>query len=280
MKKQITLLFTILISSLIYSQTEYIEKYDSGKIKVKGFLIDSILTGNYVEFYENGQIKTEGEFKNCEYETNHTKIYVAGCGVGNNSTVRRGKKHGEWKDYYENGVLESKYSYYCGLRQGNFFNYEKNGKLYWIDFYTADKLMATQEFYENGLLEKTSTFSYEYSKHDEHDLMKTVESEYYEDGSLKIQRVIQELKDDIEKEEFKEYYKNGFLKTESTIIDLDKNGIFREFYENGNTKYEGIFKDDKPIDKHYYFNFKGEVTKIETWKDGKIINTELKKASG
>ena len=95
-----------------------------------------------------------------------------------------------------------------------------------------------------------------------------------------IKYIIQELKDDIEKENFKEYYPNGFIKTESEIIDLDKNGVFREFYENGNTKYEGIFKDDKPIDKQYYYNSKGEVFKIETWKYGKIIETEIKKASG
>lgn len=137
--------------------------------------------------------------------------------------------------------------------------------------------MATQEFYENGFLEKTSTFSYEYSEHDDHDLMKTVESEYYEDGSTKIQRIIQELKDDIEKENYKEYYKNGFLKIESEIIDLDKDGIYREFYENGNKKYEGFFKNDNPIDKQYFYNLKGEITKIEIWKDGKLIETEIKK---
>ncbi|RCS28213.1 hypothetical protein DUT90_01120 [Polaribacter sp. WD7] len=279
MKYRITLLLTFLVSSLIYSQTEYVEKYDSGQIKIKGFIIDSVFIGKYLEYYENGQVKIKGEFKNCEYETNHTKIYVAGCGVGNNSSIRNGKKHGEWKYFYENGILKSKDNYFCDLRQGNFFNYRQNGKLYWIDFYTADKLMGTQEFYENGLLEKISTFSYEYNEHDGHNLMKTVESEYYEDGSMNIQRIIQELKDDIEKESFKEYYPNGFLKIESEIIDLDKNGIYREFYENGNIKYEGIFKDDKPIDKQYY-NQKGEITKIETWKEGKIINTELKKASG
>tara|TARA_R110000744_G_scaffold107846_1_gene204484 strand:- start:353 stop:1195 length:843 start_codon:yes stop_codon:yes gene_type:complete len=280
MKYQLSLLFTILVSSLIYSQTEYVEKYDNGQIKIQGFLIDSVLTGKYTEYYKNGQIKTTGEFKNCEYETNHTKIYLTGCGVGNNSTIRKGKKHGEWRDYYENGILESKYNYFCGLRQGNFFNYQKDGKLYWIDFYTANKEMGTQEFYENGLLEKISTYSYEYSEHDGHDLKRTVETEYYEDGSLKIQRVIQELKDDIEKESLKEYYSNGFLKTESEIIDLDKNGVYREFYENGNTKYEGIFKDDEPIDKQYFYNSNGEIIKIETWKDGKLIETEIKKASG
>lgn len=280
MKNQLSLLFIILVSSLIYSQTEYVEKYDNGQIKIQGFLTDSVLIGKYTEYYKNGQIKTTGEFKNCEYETNHSKIYKLTCGVGNNSTIRKGKKHGEWKDYYENGILESKYNYFCGLRQGNFFHYQKNGKLYWIDFYTADKEMGTQEFYENGLLEKISTYSYEYSEHDGHDLKRTVETEYYEDGSLKIQRVIQELKDDIEKESFKEYFPNGFLKTECEIIDLDKNGVYREFYENGNTKYEGIFKDDEPIDKQYFYNSNGEITKIETWKDGKIIKTEIKKASG
>ncbi|MEK6152522.1 hypothetical protein WIW50_04655 [Flavobacteriaceae bacterium 3-367] len=280
MKHNLVLLFSILISSLIYSQTEYVEKYDGGQIKVKGFVVDSILTGNYMEYYKNGQIKSQGELKNCEYETNHTKIYMASCGVGNNLNIRKGKKHGLWTDYYENGVLKSNYNYYCGLRQGNFFYYYESGNLESIDFYSADKQMGTQEFHKNGVLSLTATYSYEYSEHDGHDLKSTMESEYYEDGSLRIQRTVQELKDDVEKERFKEYYPNGFLKTETEMVDLDKNGIHREFYENGNTKYEGIFKDDKPIDKQYYYNTKGEITKIEIWKNGKIADTELKKTSG
>lgn len=130
MKHQLLLLLSFLISSLIYSQTEYIAKYDNGQTKFQGFLIDSVLIGKYTEYYKNGQVKTTGEFKNCEYETNQTKIYVSGCGVGNNSTIRKGKKHGEWKDYFENGILKRKYNYHCGLKQGNFFNYLKDGKLY------------------------------------------------------------------------------------------------------------------------------------------------------
>lgn len=277
MSQKLILLITIfLFCNSIFSQKEYTEKYGNGKIKIKGFIIDNTLIGDYIEYYKNGDIKTQGEFKDCKYETNHTKIYIADCGVGNNLNIRKGKKHGEWKDYYENGTLKSKYNYFCGLRQGNYFYYRENGKLDWIDFYAADKEMGTQEFYENGLLSKNSTYSYLYSKHDGHDLKATVETEYYEDGSVKIQRTIKELQGDIEKESFKEYYPNGFLKTESEIIDLDKNGVYREFYENGNTKYEGIFKDDKPIDKQYYYNLKGEVVKIQTWKKGIIVNTEIK----
>jgi len=275
-QKLIFFITTFLLCNSMFSQKEYTEKYDNGKIKVKGSIVDNTLIGDYVEYYKNGEIKTYGEFKDCQYETNHTKIYIAGCGVGNNLDTQKGKKHGEWKDYYENGTLKSKYNYFCGLRQGNYFYYRENGKLDWIDFYTADKEMGTQEFYENGLLSKNSTYSYQYSKHDGHDLKATVETEYYEDGSVKIQRTIKELRDDIEKESFKEYYPNGFLKTESEIVDLDKNGVYREFYENGNTKYEGIFKDDKPIDKQYYYNPNGEVVKIETWKKGIIVNTEIK----
>ena len=73
MKYQLSILLTILVSSLIYSQTEYVEKYDNRQIKIQGFLIDSVLIGKYTEYYKSGQIKTTGEFKNCEYETNHTK---------------------------------------------------------------------------------------------------------------------------------------------------------------------------------------------------------------
>ncbi|GAK98158.1 hypothetical protein JCM19294_791 [Nonlabens tegetincola] len=280
MKNQISTLLIILVSSLIYSQTEYVEKYDNGQIKIQGFLIDSVLTGKFTEYYKSGQIKTTGEYKNCEYETNHTRIYLGGCGVGNNSSFRKGKKDGEWKHYFENGILKSKTSYFCGLKQGNFFYYHENGTVFFIDFYTADTLMGTQMFYENGQLKLVSTYSYEYSKYDEHDLKRTVETEYYKDGSCKIQRVIQELKNNVEKENYKEYYPNGFLKTDSQIINHDKNGIYREYYENGNTKYEGFFKDDQPIDKEYFYNSNGEVIKVLTWKDGKIIETEIRNARG
>lgn len=279
MKYNFTLLLSIFLSSLIYSQTEYLEKYDNGEIKIKGSLIDSVLLGKYTEYYKNGQVKTTGEFKNCEYKTNRVEVFVGRCGADFYTKLAQGRKHGVWTEYYENGVLKSKSNYFCGLSQGNFFYYHENGKLFFIDFYTENKLLGTQEFYENGFLKIISTYTYEYDEQEENYLKKTVETEYYNNGSLKIQRIIQELKGDIEKETLKEYYLNGFLKIESETLDLDKNGIYRECYENGNTKYVGIFKDDEPIGKQYYYNESGEITKIETWEKGKIIKIENNKAT-
>ncbi|RAR46872.1 hypothetical protein [Flavobacterium lacus] len=63
MKNKIILLLSILTTSSIYSQTEYVEKYENGEIKLKGFVIDSVLIGNYLEYYETRTLKTQVNLK-------------------------------------------------------------------------------------------------------------------------------------------------------------------------------------------------------------------------
>lgn len=49
-----------------------------------------------------------------------------------------------------------------------------------------------------------------------------------------------------------------------------------EFYDNGHAKYEGKYIDEERVEKHYYYNHKGEVTKIESWEAGKLISIQNK----
>jgi antitoxin component YwqK of YwqJK toxin-antitoxin module len=295
MKKQLIVLLSIFISSSTFSQTEYVERYDNGQIKIKGFIKDSLFTGKYLEYFQNGNVKVEGEFKNCEYKTNYTKLTRNIFPVNINSGIIEGVKHGIWEYYYQNGVLSGKANFLCGLKQGSFFYYREDGKIRWIDFYSYDKKMGTHVFYESGLLSETKLYAYEYNKSNELESKLIIETEYYEDGSLKEKNIRKEVNGENQEKDYKEYYTNGFLKSEISSsngiyrrfyqngnieIEMSLNGQFyKKFYENGNIQSKEYFKEDKPIGKQYYYDINGEITKIETWKDGKVVSVELKKAN-
>lgn len=279
----IFILLIFLNSCEIYSQEKYVEKYPNGNLKVEGFLVGKTLDSVYKEYYENGNIKTEGFYKNCEYKTNHISIYssLQTCGrINIKDSINIGKYHGTWKNYYENGILKSVFNYHCSFLQGNNYTYYENGNLESIEFYNGGNLLTSIEYYENGFVAKNSLYTYIHNKKESRNLKTTRELEYYENGNLKIQREIIEKEKNVEIETVKEYYPNGFLKSKTELIDLEKNGIYREYYENGNVKYEGEFKNDKPIEKHYFYREDGRIDKIETWKKNKLIPLKDYKYNG
>lgn len=271
--KLLTFIF-LLYFAKNYSQEKYIVKYKNGMTKIEGFIKDNTLDSIYKEFYENGNLKTEGFYKNCEYKTNRKGIYIAVCGVGKDKdTIAIGKRHGTWKNYYENGILSYTTNFHCNIQQGNYYSYDKEGKLETIRFYNEGKLIYSQEFNENGIIIETSNFKYEYGKPESFKKVHTFQ--FYENGNLKSENIVNE-NNDTEIEDYKEYYQNGFLKLEKYTINGNKNKVYREYFENGNVKYEGLFKNDYPIKKQYFYNENGTLMKIETWKNRKLIKTETK----
>jgi antitoxin component YwqK of YwqJK toxin-antitoxin module len=275
--KRIILSLILSMNIFAYSQEKYIEKYENGNIKIDGYIFDKTLDSIFKEYYENGEIKQEGFFRNCNYETNRIKLYTSSCGYGNSSElIQNGKKHGTWKSYYTNGKIQSITNYHCNFSQGNFYYYDENEHLESLEFYNQGDLLTSIEYFKNGNIEKNSIFTYEHNKKISKNLKTTIELDYYEDGKLKIQRKIIEKENDTEIEYVKEYFQNGFLKEESELKDSDKDGVYREYYENGNVKYAGKFKDDKPIEKQYFYHENGKQQKIEYWKKGKLIKTEIK----
>ncbi|MNX34802.1 MORN repeat variant [compost metagenome] len=268
-----TILLLIFIVK-IYSQQKYITKYENGKTKTESFINKNTLDSIYKEYYQNGNLKTEGFYKDCEYKTNRKGIYIAGCGVGKEKdTIQVGKKHGIWKNYYENGTLSYTANYHCNIMQGNNFSYNKDGKLETIEFYNEGKLMYAQEFNENGIVVETSDYKYEVGKNE--NFKKVHIFQFYDNGDLKSENTLEESnKKDIET--YKEYFYNGFLKIEKNTINNEKVGVYREYFENGNIKYEGIFDKNIPVKKQYFYNEDGSVSKIETWKNGKLLKTQPK----
>lgn len=255
----------------IYSQQKYIVNYENGKIKIESYVKENTLDSIYKEYYDTGILKTEGIYKNCEYKTNHKGIYITGCGVGSElDKIKIGKKHGIWKNYYENGILSYTSNFHCGIIQGNTFSYDKTGKLETIEFYNEGKLIYSQEFNEIGIVVETSNYKYKFHKPENSKNIHTFK--FYDNGDLKSENIIDE---DNEKEDelYTEYYSNGFLKLEKHTVNGNRFGIYREYYENGNIKYEGIFKNDVPVKKQYFYNENGNVQKVEIWKNGKLIKS-------
>ncbi|WP_338764439.1 hypothetical protein WAF17_21855 [Bernardetia sp. ABR2-2B] len=61
------------------------EYYESGQLKVEGFVKNNRYDSTFISYYENGQIKAQGSFKDCVFETNAIRIEVLGfayCNTG------------------------------------------------------------------------------------------------------------------------------------------------------------------------------------------------------
>jgi antitoxin component YwqK of YwqJK toxin-antitoxin module len=264
----------LIIFAKNYSQEKFIVKYQNGKTKIESYIKDNTLDSIYKEFYENGNLKVEGFYKDCVYKTNRKKIYMAGCSVRKDiDTIKTGKRHGTWKNYYENGILSYIANFHCNIQQGNFYSYNKEEKLETIEFYFEGKLMYSQEFNDNGILIETSNFKYENGSPSSFRKVHTFQ--FYQNGDLKSENLVN-YDNTTEIEDYKEYYPSGFLKLNKYTVNGNKNKVYKEFFENGNVKYEGFFKNDYPIKKQYFYNENGTIMKIETWKKQKLIKTETK----
>lgn len=88
------------------------EFYDNGSIKTILIKKDNISI-KYNDYYNNGQIKTIGSYKN-------------------------GLKHGIWASFYNDGNIYKKIPYLYEKKNGNSYEYLRNGKILSIDRYVDD----------------------------------------------------------------------------------------------------------------------------------------------
>ncbi|WP_338815531.1 hypothetical protein V9L05_23390 (plasmid) [Bernardetia sp. Wsw4-3y2] len=261
------------------------EYYESGKLKVEGFVKNNRYDSTFISYYENGQIEAQGSFKDCVFETNTIRIEVLGfayCNTGNfyknNKLIKilDGNRNGQWKYYYENGQVKADEKYICGKRIGLQLEYYYSGKLKCNTFNSIENTIKTC-YYENENVESIIKYSTEYEPSTEKDStvikIKIIETiEYYETGELKY---TSKEKNGDEDGKWFEYWKNGFVKMKEEFKNGLENGTFIDYYENGNVEWQAEMKDGEYDGKQYHCNQEGKVTKIETWKNGKLIKTEI-----
>lgn len=258
----------------VFSQEKIVKRYDNGNIQYEGFVVNNTFDSIYKKYYSNGVLKEEGFYKNCEYKTNYRKIVqVSACGgPAKLDSILIGIKNGTWKDYYENGKLKSEANYFCGIEQGNFYNYSESGVVESIYFYSSGEKIMSQLLNENQTLSEIEYFDKKLIKNKNYKTTRTIE--FFENGDYKSETIKEEKEDGFEHEVYKEFFSNGFLKTEQILIDGDKHGICYEYYENGNVKHVGFFEYDKPVYVQLFYNENGTPKKLERWKKGKLISTE------
>ncbi len=259
------------------------EYYESGKIKVQGFVKNNRYDSTFISYYENGQIEAQGSFKDCVFETNALRITALGIGYcggteGKNKVIRvsDSNKNGFWKSYYENGQLKVNENYICGTRIGLQLEYYPSGKLKCNSFSSTENALTTY-FFENGNIESIIKFNRGYEPHEKKDsvfveirILETMK--YYETGEL--ESITKERNGNEDGKQIY-FYKNGFIEYKEEYQNGEENGTFIDYYENGNAEWQAEMKDGEYHGKQYHCNQEGKVTKIETWEKGKLIKTEI-----
>lgn len=104
MKKILTTVMLLLISSIAFSQEPYIKKSIDGQVEETGFYDSSGLKDSTWISYANGRITGEAHF-------NH------------------GVKTGFWKTFHENGTVMYLIPYINGLKKGEAFQWDNTGDL-------------------------------------------------------------------------------------------------------------------------------------------------------
>lgn len=106
----------------------FIEKFDNGILKGKGFLENGLLSGERFSYYENGNIKFKRLYKNGIPNGDSFENYENGIKKQEGKFIE-GKEDGEWKGYFPDGKLKLVINFINGVQQGNYFEYEENGNL-------------------------------------------------------------------------------------------------------------------------------------------------------
>jgi antitoxin component YwqK of YwqJK toxin-antitoxin module len=201
------------------------------KIYREGLLLDSNnqpMNRIYKRYYKNGQLAAEGLYKD-------------------------GLPQGEYKNYYENGVIEAFYDY-VHPEEFSLKTYAKNGRIKFQGGYLNGQYDGKHVLYfDNGKPQFEMTFRKGVPLGDRKD--------YLENGALKDEYKYLDGKN---KWEYVEYSENGKIKRSGTYAGETPNvkaiGATKEFYDNGKLKDEFNYHDSK-LDKWEY---------IEYYENGKI----------
>jgi antitoxin component YwqK of YwqJK toxin-antitoxin module len=177
---------------------DYIEYYESGKIKSKIKYVDGKEQGDYIYYYESGMINYSGNYLD-------------------------GLIQGDQIWYYESGKIKSRVKYVDGKRQGYLIWDYESGKIKCRVKYVDGKEQGDQIwYYESGKIESKSKMVDGIRQGDR--------IVYYESGNIKNK---ENYLDGIEQGDRIEYYESGKIKSKSKYVDGKRQGDIIEYYESG-----------------------------------------------
>jgi antitoxin component YwqK of YwqJK toxin-antitoxin module len=230
---------------------DYIEYYESGKIKSKIKYVDGKEQGDYILYYESGEIRRIIT-KYVDGKEQGDDIWYNESGkINRKSKYVDGKRQGEEIGYYESGSVKYKENYVDGKRQGEEIGYYESGSVKYKENYVDDKEQGKRiVYYESGNIE-----------HKENYVDGLIQGEgiwYYESGS--VQSNLNYLDGKLQGEQIM-YYESGSVNFKTNYVDDKEQGDRIDYYESGKIKSKSKYVDGKR---------QGDI--IEYYESGELIN--------
>lgn len=191
-----------------------------------------------------------------------------------NRRDKAGKRQGEWKDFYENGVLWWECTYQDDLRDGYYKEYDSSGNLLLLQKYVLGMLQedapelaqmeVRTEYYANGM--PKFRVGYRNGRPEgichQYDSLtgKAVRGIFFKNGEVVGSGSVDangNLRDNWE-----EYYPNGKLRCRGQYYKGQKYGKWRYYYPDGSLEQEGEFRNGK-YDGRWVWYFPGGEVRME-----------------
>ena len=257
--------------------------------------IDNLKQGNAKECFSNGMIFKEYKYldnqivDDCfEYDTlgNIVTIYTYKLGTilkreDINRWDKSARKHGLWKSFYEDKLLESELFYNHGVLDGVAKYYLRDGSLKEIKKFDngeeekeaaeIQQLEVDYTYYDDGTVASSGSFVADkpIGIHRKFDNKGTLLSSkvFSETGSIKSDGKI--TKAGIKDGPWKEYYNDGTLKMEGLYKNDIKVGLWKYYHANGSIEQEGKYNaKGNAIDLWKWYYDTGVLEREEFFIDG------------
>ncbi len=241
--------------------------YQSGERKEYGHYEDGKKSGNWNEYYYNGTRKKRTHYyngliteKNIYYENG--RLMVSGSFDDN------GKKHGIWEQYHDNWQQKLKGEYYHGNKHGQWKFYTNNGKLYKVENYKAGVRTSKWE----GEHENSSEYVRDAVAVDAEDI------EVEEATRAAVESTVEGAKAAADAVDAVKEAGNAVDAAVNVVEDATEsyygnrlNGEWKFYNENGKCVESGNYKDDNKDGKWTYYYDNGALKKVQSWKEGKLM---------
>lgn len=160
-------------------------------------------------------------------------------------SFKKGKKHGLWETFYENGLLQTKGNYKDGKPDGLWIRYREDGDLISKGQYLNGKREGYWERYTDGLMDYADWY----------------EKGLYENGLKEGDWVLV-------------WTKNGRLKRKGSYVKGKPEGLWESFFNDGDFWSSGEYVDGKREGYWKTFTYDGDVwvPQTGTFRNGKKVS--------
>ncbi|MBS4056892.1 MAG: toxin-antitoxin system YwqK family antitoxin [Bacteroidales bacterium] len=189
-------------------------------------------------------------------------------------------KHGLWKSFYDDGVLQSEVLYKHGLKHGFAKEYDRNGNLKNIEKYVdgvrqegaeeLSRLELRRDYYPDGKIKVEATYR--------NGVAEGVRREFGEDGSIEKAYILKNgklfaegiMSENGQKQDaWIEYYPDGKVKARGNYLNDKKTGNWEFYYPGGQIEQQGAYdKNGQLTGKWIWFYSSGQRQREESYRNG------------